>query len=125
MENKESSWYELVERKAEFIEIIRVLQKDETQNSQNEASYEFRSQLVESPIEKITIFIKQFGNYEFLIKAKLGNRTEQWIHVDGIQQERDELMKDREVFHITSVCDLFRPLNCKEVPDLTTESVFS
>ena len=118
-------WFELVERKEEFLDIIRVLNRYYAMNPSADHpndSFRFREKMLASPLDEVKIYMKRFGDYEFLITVKLHDgkkeRVESWIHVDGIQQERDELEQETQrkkknpVFNITCVSDLFSS-SCK------------
>jgi hypothetical protein len=56
------------------------------------------------------VYIKDLGDYTYLIFCKLGDDYESWLHVDGISQERDELTKkgisSHPVFGITCLKDI-------------------
>ncbi|MEM7182211.1 MAG: hypothetical protein AAF518_14950 [Spirochaetota bacterium] len=111
-------WFELVDRKEEFLDIIRVLNRYYAMNPSTDHpndSFRFREKMLASPREEVKIYMKRFGEYEFLITVKINDgkkeSVESWIHVDGIQQERDELdqesQKSNPVFTITCISDLF------------------
>lgn len=121
MDDSELPWYELIDRKDEFLEMLKVIHRDDSQkpdplNRELVEVFNFQAQLIEAPVEKVKIYLKKLQDYEFVIKAKLGNRKEEWLHVDGIKQERHEIIRMETVFHITCVTDLFQPPYCKEVP---------
>jgi hypothetical protein len=81
----------------EFQNILRILNryydafssdkdKTETQKFREEAS------LIQP--EKLEFFVKKFGNYEYLIYSEIKEngekvRSDTWIHIDGIGEERD------------------------------------
>lgn len=113
-----SFWYELVFRKEDFLHIINVLNRYydmyPPKNHPSE-SHQFREDLTRTPVQNIRIFLKKFGDYEFLISAEIleadNKRMDSWIHVDGIKQERNELegkgIHDHPVFQIVCLTDLY------------------
>lgn len=120
MENSE--WRELTNhKKPNFLAILRVLNhyySSLEKNSNEKKGHLFRKKLESAPLETISIFIKKFGKYEYLIHAKLNsidngtkNEEDTWIHFDGIQEERDnftdEGIQDHPVFYFEALTDIF------------------
>lgn len=74
--------------------------------------------------ESFRVYLKRFGNYEYLVTAEIieGNssRMDSWIHVDGIKQERDELLSQGNLSHpvhaVISLSDLYSGA-CEETPE--------
>lgn len=114
-----SLWYELMGEKEEFKRIVAILNRFyNLQPSSNHPTpaHIFREEIVFAEADKLRIFLKKFGRYEFLvvveIKTELGKKMDSWIHIDGIAQER-LIMKekgklDHPVFKITSLNDLYQ-----------------
>ena len=69
----------------------------------------FKKKLVESANPLVAI--KKFGDYEYLVLAKVKDKYNSWIHIDGIQMERIELEKigtlKHDVFNILNMTDIY------------------
>lgn len=129
---KEEKWKELVERKSDFQHILRVLNRyyeNRESSAQLGQSHFFRKRLTEESENNFKIFIKKFGNYEYLIHAEIhaakqSMEKETWIHIDGISEERAQLEKqgitEHPLFSIIGVGDLFqestKDSNRKDLP---------
>ncbi|MCG9876488.1 MAG: hypothetical protein MH321_17065 [Leptospiraceae bacterium] len=129
---KEEKWKELVERKSDFQHILRVLNRyyeNREFSAQLGESHFFRKKLTEESENNFKIFIKKFGNYEYLIHAEINPslqsvEKETWIHIDGISEEREQLEKqgitEHPLFSIIGVGDLFqestKDSNRKDLP---------
>jgi|JI9StandDraft_2_1071091.scaffolds.fasta_scaffold40571_3 hypothetical protein len=114
-----SYWFELMQEKEEFKRIVSILNR--FYNLQPSAKHPtpahvFREEIVLAEVDKLRIFLKKFGSFEFLvvveIATELGKKMDSWIHIDGIAQER-LIMKekgklDHPVFKITSLDDLYQ-----------------
>lgn len=112
-----SIWRELKTKKDEFQKILAVLNRyyhksgDELTQSQL-----FREKVALANVENLRIFLQKFGKYEFLITVKLLEEEkwleDSWIHVDGIQEEREQLKRkgclNHPVFSITCLTDLYK-----------------
>ncbi len=115
-EHVESEWKELVERKDEFLHILRILNHYYETKGQTESQlYQFRRDLVDRSPESIRIFLSQIGTYEYFVQASLSLGTdamETWVHIDGIAEERDRLREignlEHPVFSITCLGDLMQ-----------------
>jgi hypothetical protein len=112
-------WKELKTQKEEFQKIVSILNRFYSQNPNFEektSSQKFREELAVANQENVRIFIQKFGKYEFLIAAEIQKEEklekDTWIHIDGIQQEREEFRKsgtsDHPVFKLTCLTDLYR-----------------
>ncbi|MBK8397138.1 MAG: hypothetical protein IPL26_18130 [Leptospiraceae bacterium] len=117
--NKKNGWYELVSEKAEFQNIVRILNRYYNLNPQTNhptPAYVFREEIVLAKLESIRIFLKKFGSFEFLVVVELssekGNRMDSWIHIDGVSQERVIMTEkgnlQHPVFSITCLEDLYK-----------------
>ncbi|PJE03919.1 MAG: hypothetical protein CK427_03530 [Leptospira sp.] len=129
---KEEKWKELVERKSDFQHILRVLNRyyeNRESSAQLGQSHFFRKRLTEESENNFKIFIKKFGNYEYLIHAEIhaakqSMEKETWIHIDGISEEKEQLEKqgitEHPLFSIIGVGDLFqestKDSNRKDLP---------
>jgi len=117
-----SDWLEIVSRKDAFQHIMMVLNRYYLQTEEHgiehtDPSRQFRLDLVRMDTDNLKIFIKKFSNYEYLVYSELEEReeirTDYWVHIDGIQQERDELAsnggrEDHPVFSIYCMSDLYK-----------------
>lgn len=97
----------------EFQKIVKTLNKYySTFGSDSKSkSVLFREKIVEVPASKLTISLSQNDTYTYTVHATYLHETYQWIHIDGIQEERDELQEKRitthPVFQITCLTDLY------------------
>lgn len=122
-------WYELVENKEAFYQISNVLaryykQFDSIEKRGNfiSESQNFRDDLISSPPEMIRVFCQRFTQFEYLIYAEIRKdnnvRSDYWIHIDGILEEREEQKKinnrQHPAFSIVCLTDLFEK-NCRPV----------
>jgi hypothetical protein len=129
---EKSNWMELIENKSEFQHILRVLNRYyEAKDGQahNNSSHEFRKELSEKKESDFQVYLKKFGEYEFLVHAKMGEipsqKSDTWIHIDGIAEEREQLMKsgimDHPIFSIVGLRDLYlnhsQPSLLKDLPE--------
>lgn len=138
--NKLDSWYELLEQKEEFQNLVHILNRYYDLNPPTiiSSAMLFRKQIVEAKPENLRIFLKRFGSYEFLAVVEItleeGKKVDSWIHIDGIMQER-KICTERgntthPVFGITSLTDIFEksakplPANFKLV-DLAKKESFN
>ncbi len=124
---KETEWREIVKgSKPNFIRIVQTLNRyysQVDQGSLEDKGFQFRKALTELPEDAFSIFLKRFGKYEYLVHAKLSPKRikkqdnplqmkeDTWIHIDGIQEERDYFKKkgieDHPVFLIEAMTDIF------------------
>ncbi|MCX7997673.1 MAG: hypothetical protein N3A69_01815 [Leptospiraceae bacterium] len=111
------TWKELKEKKTEFQKILSVLNRFYHHSQENLTdSQRFREKVVMSNEENLRIFLQKFGKYEFYIIAKVLEEgswiQDSWIHVDGIQEERDRMKRkgviNHPVFKITCLTDLYK-----------------
>lgn len=130
---KKNQWLELTQKedKESFKHIVLILQRYYKMNpiidTKNSIAFNFREEIVRTDIEALRIFLKKFGEYEFLVVVEIKKvdvkDTDSWIHVDGITQERiickQKGIKEHPVFRIKSLADLYEnPLNAviKDLP---------
>lgn len=120
-------WKELKTNKTEFQKIVSVLNRFYNQNpeySPKSESQVFREEFAVANQENVRIYLQKFGKYEYLVAAEIStgneNKKETWIHIDGIQQEREEFKKkgekDHPVFHLTCLTDLYKISEKCETP---------
>jgi len=110
----EQNWRELKERKEEFLHIVRVLEN--YASAVGLKTSKFRKALSEVREEELCrIYFKQIGKYEYEVKAHLKLEDwleDNWIHIDGIQEERDRFEEigkvDHPVFGLTNLSDLYK-----------------
>ncbi|EKR99932.1 hypothetical protein LEP1GSC125_3057 [Leptospira mayottensis 200901122] len=74
-----------------------------------------RIRLAQKKVKKFEVFLKKVSGYEFIIFLQIENQFESWIHVDGIQEEKDRFLKegknDHPIFEHISISDLYEN-NC-------------
>lgn len=128
--------------KCAFMDMLQVLNRfyEATQVTEDD-SMRFRKDLVAGSIIEASgrkpkryndlflaatsIYIRKFGAYEYLVYVAVdseGNhRSDSWIHIDGIAEEREQLTKkgvtDHPVFTITCMSDLYEHAVKAELED--------
>lgn len=127
--NQSAFWYELIAKKGEFQDILKILNRfyEQLPDEEPNPTRQFREKILNADPENLRIFFKKFGLYEFIvaaeIKEKEGIQSDSWIHIDGIAQERAELSKigltGHPIFSITCISDLFNSA-CKKAEDRQT-----
>ena len=96
----------------DFLHILRVL-NHYYQHSGEPLSplAEFRRDVVKASPDTVGVRLDMIGENEFMVMATLGDRTESWIHIDGIQSERVKLADagnlTHPVFSIVCLTDIF------------------
>jgi hypothetical protein len=98
-----------------FIRILNVLNRYyELQKDKKIDGLEFRKKIVESNCEGLNVYLKQFGEYEFIVHAKLLDEQSSWIHIDGIAEERKQIetssflvSHNHPIFEIDCLSDIF------------------
>ncbi|GBF50854.1 hypothetical protein LPTSP4_23810 [Leptospira ryugenii] len=115
MSESEECWYELTDRIDEFQNILRILNHYyEMLSTKVSPLFQFRKEVAGLASDQVQIFLSPLGKYEFQIACKVPkqNRCETWIHLDGIQEERDRLqangIHEHPVFQIVCLNDLFQ-----------------
>jgi len=106
------------ESKEQFQHIVKVLcnyySLHSAKKEQQTKSFLFRKQVSEINLNELTVNIKRLSDFEYLITCKIKGikEPESWIHVDGIEQERFELMNkgvtDSPIFNVISMTDIYR-----------------
>ncbi|EOQ90239.1 hypothetical protein LEP1GSC202_0518 [Leptospira yanagawae serovar Saopaulo str. Sao Paulo = ATCC 700523] len=115
MTEKDLEWRELVNKKEEFLHILRILNhyyemRGETKSKQ----FGFRRQLADSDPNRVQIFFAKIGNFEYQVACRIlpNEDTETWIHIDGIAEERERLLTigntEHPVFSLVCLGDLFK-----------------
>jgi hypothetical protein len=124
-------WRLLGKRKKEFIDMLSILNRYYRLRSDGEVSesQKFRDEVLSKKKSEFRVFLKRFGEYEFLIyleiKDKKSKRGDSWIHIDGIKQERDFLIakgncdSNHPVFNIICLSDLYESNSTIELKDYT------
>ena len=124
---QKKEWKELKVKKNEFQQIVSILNKFYSRNMEEpekSESFLFREEFTKASEENIKIYFQKFGNYEFLVTAEIlsekGSKKETWIHIDGIQEEREELLRagkqNHPIFQLTCVTDLYELSEKCEAP---------
>lgn len=113
MDGIEGDWKEIskVEDVKKFQNILGVLNRYYTQFSEKSSTQIFRELIASSSPEAVKLSLKKFGEYEYLIKAEVGDKSESWIHIDGIAEERKTHASNNNLYHpvfeITCLTDIF------------------
>ncbi|MEI7011264.1 LIC_13246 family protein [Leptospira licerasiae] len=110
-------WMKLQTDQLGFLGIIHSVNRfyDSLQGSQTKELRYFRRKLVRTDFRYSKIFMKKFGDYEYLIYARIETKgkseSDSWIHIDGIKMERDEMrakgVKDHPSYEIRCLSDIF------------------
>jgi len=91
-----------------FIRILNVLNRYyESQKGQKINGLEFRKKIVESNGKGLSVYLKKFGEYEFMVHVKLLDEQGSWIHIDGIAEERKQVGPNHPIFEIDCLSDIF------------------
>lgn len=99
--------------KERFQRIVLILHRFyELTSSGKREGADFKERFGKTKSKDVQIRLKKIGNWEYHVTCSIGNHEEDnWIHVDGIKEERDALIKegisDHPVFEIDCVSDLF------------------
>ncbi|WCL50205.1 LIC_13246 family protein [Leptospira sp. GIMC2001] len=117
---QDTKWREITSGKKEFFHILTVLnnyyEAKDSQFARSNDSQNFRKNLVKQKENDVSIYIKKFGDYEFLVHAEIHNNQEEkqndtWVHIDGIAEEKNSLQKngvtEHPIFHIVGLSDIF------------------
>jgi hypothetical protein len=117
----------------EFQNITRILNRYYTAFTAEEKktnTQKFREEISYSNPDNLEIFAKKFGVYEYLIYCEIQENNEKiksdtWIHIDGIAEERDVFMKkeilSHPVYNIVCMLDIFK--ECETISDLKEMTV--
>jgi len=116
----QSEWRKLDESGVKKLQdICKTLNKyySSIQISKSE-TFMFRERFVSiEPSEVQHVAIKHFGEYEYFVSVKISDDDkDQWIHIDGIAEERN-LFKDRKnhpVFSIVCLGDIYSNSTAEE-----------
>lgn len=113
-ENQKDKWFQINEEGLKiFNDILRSLiafhEMIHGNTKSSDETWIFKKRLVESANPLVAI--KKFGDYEYLVFAKIQDKYNSWIHIDGIQLERIELEKigtqEHDVFNILNMTDIY------------------
>ncbi|TGL60861.1 LIC_13246 family protein [Leptospira sarikeiensis] len=114
---EEFGWMKLNTDQLGFLGIVHSINRfyDGIQGSQSKELRYFRKKLVRTDFRKSHIFLKKFGDYEYLIYARIesnGNsESDTWVHVDGIRMERDKMkakgVRNHPSYEIRCLSDIF------------------
>lgn len=103
----------------EFQNILRILNRYYdafTATKEKSATQKFREEISYLPESRLEIYTKRFGKYEYLIYCEViedgaRSRSDTWIHIDGIAEERDMLhektIQSHPVYNIVCMRDIF------------------
>ncbi|MFB5650147.1 LIC_13246 family protein [Leptospira wolffii] len=131
---KTTEWMKLESSKQSFFEIVNALNRyyESLRGSEDKDPRSFRRRLVKSDPDRTEIYFQRFGDYEYLIFAKIESKdkseSDSWIHIDGIAMERDEIRgkgsKKHPAFRIQCVQDLYES-SCIPVSEAEKEWIES
>lgn len=123
MNENESKWRELQERKDEFLHILRILNHYyEMRGETKTERFRFREKLVKMDPNEIQIFFSKLGTYEYQVACatKKNPKLESWIHIDGIDEERARMSAvgkmDHPVFTLVCLGDLYQTAKDTDLP---------
>ncbi|TGM09717.1 hypothetical protein EHQ76_01530 [Leptospira barantonii] len=107
-------WMKLISKKEEFCRIVSTLNRfyiPRIPFSKLNEGQRMRLRLGENPVKDFEVFFKKNREYEFFVFLKMEGRFESWIHLDGIQKERDRFLKegktDHDIFKLICISDLY------------------
>lgn len=71
----------------------------------------FREKLEKTTPSQAVVSLSKINKYSYIVRASIGDESAEWVHVDGIQEERDELAEknitEHPVYNITCLTDLY------------------
>lgn len=90
----------------EFQNILRILNRyyDAFSQDKNKSdTQKFREEISYLPGINLECYVKKFGKYEYLVYCEIRENLERvksdtWIHIDGIAEERD-LLKEKDIIN--------------------------
>lgn len=98
----------------EFQKILGVLNRYYNTFSSKEPksnSVLFREKLEKTIPSEAIVSLSKINKYDYHIKASIGEENVEWVHIDGIQEERDQLAEknitEHPVYNITCLTDLY------------------
>ena len=94
------------DQRDKFFHILKILNHYYTMQKIKSADQDFRIRITEDQ-ENTQVEMQQIGTYEFQITATNQGETKEWIHMDGIQEEREKLPKDHPVHFIVCMTDIY------------------
>ncbi len=111
----DKSWYEIVDRKDDFQEILQLLvQFDENTGRyrrRDPQNHFLRKACAVAPVECLRIFVQRLDQSVYYLVLRLdspgGHEVTGYIHEDGIYQERNTAPADHPVHTIPCLTDLF------------------
>lgn len=128
LRTERAEWRELKTQKSEFQEMVVALNRFYSLHLHyvNTDTFQFRKEICTTTPDNLEIFLQKFGEYEYLIyvtiKSGENTKKDSWIHIDGIKQERDELLKTgnntHNVFELICLSDLYDVSEKAEVQPL-------
>ena len=132
--NTKNEWKQITTEngKVEFVNIVGILTKyyNLNSNAPKGKGQIFREKIIESNINDLKIFLKIFGEAEYIVvvEIKSNDKTEidSWIHIDGIAKERQIIKRkgdlNHQIFKIVSLGDLYESHSeiVEKVPELVT-----
>ena len=100
--------------KKEFQKILSILNRYYSKLSIDKSeSQKFRENFANLDIEQIDIKLKSIGENQYLCTCTdlKNNHRDTWLHIDGIQEERDSYSKqgnlNHQVFEIICLTDIY------------------
>jgi len=120
--NLVGEWKELGnDGKKDFLAIVSVLNRYyEAYPPKGEfsESHNFRVEICKLQPGEIRVYLKRFADMDYLVGVEIENgKSDTWIHVDGIKQERADLERqgklDHPVFNIVCLTDLWEKANAR------------
>lgn len=106
------SWRELsVSQIQQFQEILTALNryyKMMTIDNKVSKTQLFREKVEKADAKTVSVELKRFGEYEYLVRAIVDKETDTWIHVDGIAEERKTFPKNNPIFNIVCLTDIYQ-----------------
>jgi hypothetical protein len=95
----------------EFQKILDVLNRYYSQLGKKSETQSYREMVANASPDEVKLSLKKFGEFEYLIKCEVGEKSDSWIHIDGIAEERKEMASrnnwDHPVFNIVCLSDIY------------------
>lgn len=98
-----------LEKTIEFQKILKAIITFENKNPS--INTEFRKNIVASDPKEFLVEVSHLEEYEFLVRCTLNGLTQEWIHLDGIAEEREFFRQkgihSHPVFDLVCMSDLY------------------
>ncbi len=105
--------------KFNFQKIIKVLNSfQDKHGTEFSKILDFRKRIELADVANFEIYVERQGSFEFGITCVYGDEVNNWIHIDGIAEERKRYTEkgifNHPVFEITCLSDIVADINTND-----------